>query len=286
MPAPLVHGALAPHPPRRHHAPVRIASDTHLIRSVFGEGEGPVAVYVNSMVITGPDPIVVDTGTMVNREDWFRDLSEIVDLDDIRYVFLSHDDHDHVGNLVPLLEAAPQATVLTSWFSGERLAGDLHIPLERVRWLNDGDRFEAGGRTLQLVRPPLYDAPTTRGLFDTSTGVYWAVDTYGCPMVEPVEDVADLDPSFWGEWFMAFNRMNSPWSAIADPVLFGEQVERIERLGATVLASAHGPLVTGRFVEEAHRMMRAAAGGQAPPPPTQLDLEAMLAAVAREPELV
>lgn len=275
--------AMAPKAPARHHPPLRIAKDTYLVRSMFGEGEAPLAVYVNSLVITGPEPIVVDTGTVANRDQWLADVSSLVDPLDIRYVFLSHDDHDHVGNLVPLLRAAPQATLITTWFSLERLAGDLHVPLQRVRWVNDGEAIDVGGRTLAVVRPPLYDAPTTRGLFDPATGVYWAVDTYGTTVAAPADDVADLDPDRWDEQFLALNRMNSPWHAIVDPELFGREVARIERLAPTVLASAHGPVITGANVAEAHRKMHRIAGGEPTPLPTQDDLHALLAALDPAP---
>ncbi len=270
--------AMAPRPPARHHEPRQIAPDTYLIRSMFGEGDGPLAVYVNSMVIAGREPIVVDTGTATNRDQWMADVFSIVDPADIRYVFLSHDDHDHVGNLVPLLEAAPQAELITSWFSQERLAGDMHVPFNRVRWVNDGESFDAGGRTLAVVRPPLYDAPTTRGLFDPTSGVYWAVDTYGTPVTSATDDVSELDPEFWDEQFIGFNRMNSPWHAIADPNLFAREIAKIERMSPTVLASAHGPVISGGHVAEAHRKMHRVAGGTETPVPTQADLEALRAA--------
>ena len=270
----------APRTPPKHHAPLAIGKDTYLVRSMFGEGEGPLAVYVNSLVIAGPEPVVVDTGTVVNRDQWLADVFSIVEPTDVKYVFLSHDDHDHVGNLLPLLEAAPQATLLTTWFTQERLAGDLHVPLERVRWVNDGESFEVGGRTLAVVRPPLYDAPTTRGLYDPASGVYWAVDTYGTTVAAPADDVAELDADFWDEQFVGFNRMNSPWHAIVDPALFSREVARIEQLAPTVLASAHGPVVTGANVAEAHRKMHRVAGGEVTPLPTQVDLDAILAHLA------
>jgi flavorubredoxin len=277
---------MEPKAPARHHKPQKIGKDTYLIRSAFGEDEAPLFVYVNSMVITGPEPIVVDTGTVANREQWMRDVFSLVDPGDIRYVFLSHDDHDHVGNLVPLLEAAPQATLITTWFSLERMAGDVAIPLERVRWVNDGETFDAGGRTLAVVRPPLYDAPTTRGLYDPSSGVYWAVDTYGTTMERTVSDVAELDAGFWDEQFIALNRMNSPWHTLVGRELFGREVDRVETLAPTVLASAHGPVITGANVAEAHRKMRRIAGGEPTPLPTQADLDAMLAALRPEVALV
>ncbi len=267
-----------PKAPARHHAPQQIAPDTYLIRQLFGEDQAPVAVYVNSMVIAGPEPVVVDTGTVVNRDQWFEDVFGIVDPTDIAYVFLSHDDHDHSGNLLALLDAAPQATLITTWFTVERLAGDLSIPLERMRWLDDGDTFDAGGRTLSLVRPPLYDSPVTRGLFDPTTGVYWAADAYATTVPHAVDDVADLDPEFWDEQFLGLNLMNSPWATIVDPTLFGEQVARVDALGVRTIASGHGPLITGANVAAAQAKMRRVAGGPATPLPTQVDLDAMVAA--------
>lgn len=68
-----------------------------------------------------------------------------------------------------------------------------------------------------------------------------------------------------------------------DPFLFGEQVARIERLGATVLASAHGPAITGANVAEAHRKMRTVPGSAPMPTPRQADLEVMLATLTAPP---
>ena len=45
------------------------------------------------------------------------------------------------------------------------------------------------------MRPPIFDSPTTRGLFDPTTGVYWASDSFATPMLAPVRDVDELDRS-------------------------------------------------------------------------------------------
>jgi flavorubredoxin len=269
--------------PRHHHAPLQVGDDTFLIRSLYGEGQAPVAVYVNSMVITGAEPVVVDAGTSGNRERWMDDVFSIVEPGDVRWVFLSHDDHDHVGNLVPLLEAAPQATLVTTWFSLERLVGDIAVPLERVRWINDGESFHAGDRTLVAVRPPLYDAPTTRGLFDTRSGVYWAADAFATAVPAPADDVAELDPAFWDESFSTLNRVNSPWHSLVDPRLFGREVDRVERLGVTTIASGHSPIVTGPNVAAAFAKVRRVAGAEPAGLPGQSELDALLAdAVVRD----
>jgi hypothetical protein len=74
--------------------------------------------------------------------------------------------------------------------------------------------------------------------------------------------------------------MNSPWHALVDPHRFDQQVDRIERLGATVIATSHSPVITGANVADAHRKIRRVAGGDATPLPSQAELDAMRAALA------
>jgi flavorubredoxin len=96
----------------------------------------------------------------------------------VRWVFLTHDDHDHAGNLRQVMDACPNAMLVTTWFSMGRYAidsEDFWMPFDRVRWVRDGESFQAGDRTLVAVYLPFFDNPTTRGLLDTTTRVYWSV---------------------------------------------------------------------------------------------------------------
>ena len=63
---------------------------------------------VNSLVILGEEPIVVDTGAPVHREHWLEMVYGIVDPEDIRWVFLSHEDGDHTGALDQVLDGGAQ----------------------------------------------------------------------------------------------------------------------------------------------------------------------------------
>ncbi|MBI5967166.1 MAG: MBL fold metallo-hydrolase, partial [Deltaproteobacteria bacterium] len=110
--------AFEPPAPFAHHAPQLVAPDTYVIRQLTGEGTpAPMNVYVNSLVINGREPVIVDTGTVSNREGWMRDVFSIVDPKDVRWIYLSHDDPDHTGNLRQALAACPNATLVTNWFT-------------------------------------------------------------------------------------------------------------------------------------------------------------------------
>ena len=131
----------------------------HQVQPALGQ---PLFVYLNSMVI-GKEPMIVDTGTPANRDQWMSDVFSLVDPKDVRWIFLSHDDVDHSGNLDEAMTACPNATLVCNWAMIERHSNCFEFPLERCRWVMDGEPLDIGDRTLQAVRPPVFDSPTTRG---------------------------------------------------------------------------------------------------------------------------
>ncbi len=257
--------------------PYRIAPDTWVISEIVA---GPPGTFVplNSMVIAGAEPVIVDTGNELSRAEWLEAAFSIVDPADVRWVFLSHDDHDHSGNLVAVLEACPQATLVTTHFTVERVSRAMELPLDRMRWVNPGQTFDAGDRTLVAMRPPVFDGPTTRGLFDPSTGVYWAVDTFASLLPHHVVDADDVPHELWEQSLLQFNRMVSPWHAMLDAAKFNASVDAVAALGMTTVAGGHTAALRGERLHEAFRLVR-----QLPDlPPAELlgqaDLDAMLAA--------
>lgn len=269
---------LPPRPDRI--APIEIAPDTFVIHDAYSPPGAPVAVHMNTMLIRGAEPVVVDTGTPLNRADYLDDLFSLVEPADVRWVFISHDDVDHYGNLHEVMAACPNATLVASWFFCERIGVDrLDIPPFRWRWLNDGDRLDVGDRTLAAIRPPLYDSPTTRGLFDPTTGVYWAADCYATPVAAPTAFVDELEPDAWAAGFTMFQAWNSPWSAMLDPARFAEACASIERLGVSTIATCHSPTVGASQVDRAFELLRAVPTAEVLPQPDQLTLDAIVASI-------
>ena len=68
-------------------SPYRVAADTWLIPNIVPAGPGAY-LPVNSMLIRGAEPIVVDTGAPVHRDHWAEMVFGLVDPKDIRWVFL------------------------------------------------------------------------------------------------------------------------------------------------------------------------------------------------------
>ena len=233
----------------------RIAQDTFAI-SLENAIPNVGFVYVNSMVIRGPQPIVVDTGMAVLRDQWLDQIFSIVEPEDVRWIFLSHDDADHSGNVVEMLELCRHAQLVTNWFSIERMSANFEVPLDRCIWVNDGEQFLAGDRMMTAIRPPIFDSPTTRGLFDPKTGVYWAGDAFCSFVPFSTEDVADVPLLAFREGFSAANRMISPWHQWIDPKRYEQQVQKVARLPLQVVYGGHGPAIRGRMIDRSLDLIR------------------------------
>ncbi len=274
----------APLAPTTYVPPTKVADDTWVIHQVQPALGQPLFVYLNSMVIRGAEPMQVDTGTPANRTQWLEDAFSIVEPEDVQWVFLSHDDVDHTGNLDQVMDACPNAKLVCNWAMVERHTNCFEFPLARCRWIMDGDTLDIGDRQLLARRPPVYDSPTTRGLFDPTTGVYWSVDTFATPLPDPELGVAELDAEFWdfGLALFALGAV-SPWLSLVDADKYARYVDQTQGLDIRTVAACHSPVIEGPFIERAFARIRELPSIAPPPMPDQSVLDEIIAATSQPP---
>lgn len=258
--------------------PIRVAEETFVLPSSF-QVPGLGLIYVNPMVIRAAEPVLVDTGAPVFREEYLEAAFSLVDPKEVRWIFLSHDDRDHSGNIMQLLDLCPNARVVTTFIAVGRLSEEWMLPLSRVVLVNDGESFSVGDRTLVAMRPPFFDAPGTRGLWDASTRLYYAVDSFGAVVPAPCEEVAEVPEEAYQGGFNWFNRANHPWHELTDRTKLDGAVDRIRRLGPKVIVTYHGPTAHNRTAQLCDALS-AIASMEPLALPTQADLEKMLSSAA------
>lgn len=131
------------------------------------------------------------------------------------------------------------------------------------------------------MRPPVYDSPTTRGLYDPKTRLYWSVDTFATPLPAVDAGVADLDPEFWqfGLTLFALGAV-SPWLSMVDPVKYGAYVDGVQNLDIGTIAGCHTPVLEGEFIDMAFARIRQLPEVEPPPMPDHSVLEQIVAASA------
>ncbi|MEO6716014.1 MAG: MBL fold metallo-hydrolase [Novosphingobium sp.] len=222
--------------------PLEVARDTFVIRETM-PSIANTFTNLNSMVIRAAEPVLVDTGMVTNRETWFEDVFSLVNPEEVRWIFVTHIDTDHSGNLVEALARCPGAMMVTSRGESYRASASLGIPFERMRMIEAGDDWHVGDRVLRASRPPVYDSPYTRALHDASTGVYYAADAFCAPMPEGVVDWSDeIAPVLWSRGLTSFHHHTvCPWIGMVEPARFRAEVDKLAALDPQVIVSAHAP---------------------------------------------
>jgi flavorubredoxin len=247
--------------------PLEVAADTFVIRAITSS-TGGTWTNLNSMVIRAAEAVIVDTGMVTHRANWFEDVFSLVKPEEVRWIYITHIDTDHAGNVVEALDRCPNARLVTSAGESFRTSASLGIPLQRMRMVNNGETFDVGDRLLRAVRPPVYDSPYTRGLFDPCTRVYYAADAFCAPMPEePVDRVAQIPPQLWAEGMARFHHLSlCPWITMVDQARFEGEIAKLAGLDMKVIVGAHTPVIDGKWVSMAFEQL--ARLPSAVPPPT------------------
>jgi glyoxylase-like metal-dependent hydrolase (beta-lactamase superfamily II) len=235
---------------------------------------GVGALAINSFVWNGPEPVLLDTGAAFLGGDWLATLETAIDPAELRWIWLSHMDADHVGNLAAVLERAPDARVVTNGlgFANMQLLG---LPHDRAEILEPGRDFVAGGRTFVPIRPPYYDAPETTGLYDPVDRVLFAADSFGAVLGGPAEEAAAIPEAELREGLLTWAAIDAPWLTQVDQDKLGRTLSAIERLDPAVVLSGHLPVVRGE-VRRLTGILASVYGRGAEPIPDGLSIERLL----------
>jgi glyoxylase-like metal-dependent hydrolase (beta-lactamase superfamily II) len=208
---------------------------------------------VNAFVLHAAEPVVVDTGLSLPGGGFMDALGSVVDPADVRWIWLTHPDRDHTGALFELLEAAPQARLVTTFLGAGIMSTEWPVPLDRVYLLNPGQSLEVGDRKLTAFRPPLYDSPATVGFYDDRSQTCFSSDCFGAPMPSSElaggSDVAEVPADQLRAGQLLWATVDSPWVHTTEPARYLETVQPLRAMDPAVICSTHLPPAVGHTAE-------------------------------------
>lgn len=231
---------------------------------------------INAFVIHADEPVLVDTGAVRESDDFMAALRSVIDPADLRWIWLTHTDFDHIGSLHRLLDENERLRVITSFLGVGIMSLAAPLPMDRVHLVNPGQTVDVGDRTLTAVRPPAFDSPITTGLKDERSGIFFSSDCFGALLEEVpefAEDVSD-DTLRQGQVFWA--TVDSSWLHQVDRSAFASELDRIRALEPTMVLSSHLPAARGSSTERLLGALAAVPDAPAFVGPDQVALEQML----------
>ena len=233
-------------------------------------------IPINAFVLKAQQPVLVDTGYPLNSDGFMDALKSVIDLEDLRWIWLTHTDRDHVGSIHRILEEAPQVRVITTFMSVGKMTLDAPLPMDRLNFLNPGEKFELGDRTITAVKPPSFDAGETVGFYDDKSEAFFSSDCFGALLQEPAFDAADVSQKELTEAQVLWATIDAPWLHSVDRGIFAKTLDGVRRMDPKVILSSHLPPARGA-TERFLSTLASVPGTQPFQSPDQAALEAMVA---------
>ena len=261
----------------------KAAADIEVLTSAF-----PIPGYglvpINAFVIKGSEPVLVDTGAVVESEEFMTALRSVIDPTELKWIWLTHTDFDHIGSLHRLLAENPRLRVITNFLGVGIMSLSAPLPLDRVHLVNPGEKITVGDRTLTAVKPPAFDNPSTTGFYDDKSGVFFSSDCFGALLSAVPQNAADLSDKELRDGQVFWATLDSPWLHNTDSGALAKQLDGIRKMQPKMVLSSHLPAASGDMTERLLASLAAAPAAQPFVGPDQTGLEQMLKAMTAAPQ--
>jgi hypothetical protein len=218
----------------------KVTTDIDILPSHF-EVPGFGFIPVNAFVIKAQEPVLVDTGLHQDHDQFMAALGSVIDPSEIKWLWLTHPDQDHVGSLKTLVEEYPNIRVVTTFLGYGILSLSGPPPMDRVYFLNPGEELDVGDRKLVCMRPPSFDNPATTAIYDTKSRVLFSSDCFGAVLQEPSEEAFAVAPAALKEGQLLWGSVDAPWLHKVDQGKFAAELNEIRKLDPAIVLSSHLP---------------------------------------------
>ena len=207
----------------------------HFDRELFDELIPlPDGTSYNSYIVqAGDKTVLLDTVDPMKTDVLFNNLNKL-GIEKIDYIISHHAEQDHSGSIPDILEAYPEAKVITNSKCKGMLMDHLHVPEEKFKVIEDGEELTIGNRTFKFMNMPWVHWPETMVTYLKDDKVLFTCDFFGSHLatsnlfVEDEEKVYLAAKRYYAEIMMPFRTS------------IKGHLKKIDKLDVQVIATSHG----------------------------------------------
>ena len=145
-----------------------------------GQFDIPEGIAYNSYVITDEKIAVTDTADKNFRDEWFRNLEEVLEGRAPDYLIVHHMEPDHSANIDAFLEKYPDSRVVATMKAFNMMANFFGKDYsDRRIVVNEGDTLCLGKHTLTFYTAPMVHWPEVMVSYDSTDKVVFSADGFG-----------------------------------------------------------------------------------------------------------
>ncbi len=194
----------------------------------------PIGTSYNAYLIEGTEKTaLLDTVDPTKLDVLMTHLQGVKKID---YIVSHHAEQDHSGSILRILDAYPQAKVVTTP-KGRDFLGDLiHLPAEKTVTVKDREKLALGGKTLEFFYIPWAHWPETMASFLHEDRILFPCDLFGTHwakdgLIEKDKTLLeDAAKRYYAEIMMPYAK------------IINRHLPIMKSLEPKLIATSHGPL--------------------------------------------
>jgi len=233
--------------------------DDHITKYFEGIWEIPEGITYNAYLLKTEEGSVLFDGWKADfTREFLNELSNLTDLDNIKYIVINHAEPDHTGSLKSLLEETSYKPLVVGHPMTKSLIRALYGIEPKFKAVKDGETLNIGKELLKFVYVPWLHWPETMVTYLEKKGVLISCDVFGG--YSTPEEIFDEDPEVVRKYIPYVRKyMVNVIGHYRDFVIKG--LNKLRDLGVQpkIIAPGHGLLwrkETSRIIEEYERWDR------------------------------
>lgn len=196
----------------------------------------PDGTSYNAYLVKGSEKtVLIDSVDPPKSEELLNHLKRL-NVETLDYVVSNHAEQDHSGAIPAVLEAYPEAKVVTNPKCKDFLVEHLLIAEEKFITVNDGETLSLGDKTLEFLLTPWVHWPETMVTYLKEDRILFSCDFFGSHLatsnlyVEDEHRVLEDAKRYYAEIMMPFR------------ATIKKNIAKVEALDIDLIAPSHGPI--------------------------------------------
>jgi len=198
----------------------------------------PYGTSYNAYLVTGQEKTaLIDTVNPGFEQELLAKIATITPVSKIDYLVMNHAEPDHAGNIPRVLEAAPDAKLVTNAKGADMAESLYRVPASRRLVIKDGDTLPLGGKTLKFIDAPWLHWPETMFTLAVEDKVLFSCDFFGAHIASDRlydDEAGDIHlpeaKRYYADIMMPFTRM------------VASGLDKVAALDVKIIAPSHGPV--------------------------------------------
>ncbi len=237
----------------------KVADDLYQIGECVDGRHGHEAVRFYVLINDGR-PMLIDCGSQLYRSESMKELDQVLDGSTPEYVFLTHSELPHSGNLESIACNWPHIHVIVSSILLPYIEIAPVLPLDQIDTVPPGTTLQIAGREVSFLDALLKDQPGSQWIYDPKTGTLFTGDGFGYyHPAEVCEQFSDeVEGGIREQWFSTYHRDAFKFLRWVTPEKLNEVLDDLfQRRDVKIVAPIHGNAIRHDIPEHVDRLKQA-----------------------------